>query len=279
MSKETERVRFSDRQWNALAKELPRGNRSGDARGAVEAMLYAVRTGIPWKFLPADVGDPAAVEKRFNRWVESRIFPRAYESLFPYRGQVQQLVAVDGKYIPVHLEAHGARKSGPPCAFTCDEKIGPLRGCPKLPPPFCPRTQAIGRNACYSTLLIGAVNQDGLLLKWELLAGNRQEHLALPRLLRNVAADVVVADGAYNNRKCRRLIVWGCGGTPEIPGRKDCPVDSIYWRKRNLIERAFNPLLHYRRVATRYDKTADAYNATVALAAIRIGLRRRYPGD
>jgi transposase len=49
-----------------------------------------------------------------------------------------------------------------------------------------------------------------------------------------------------------------------------CP---YLYRERNSIERFFNKVKHYRRVATRYDKLAANYLAFVKLASIRIWLR------
>ena len=49
-----------------------------------------------------------------------------------------------------------------------------------------------------------------------------------------------------------------------------CP---YLYRERNSIERFFNKIKHYRRVATRYDKLAANYLAFVKLASIRIWLR------
>jgi transposase len=45
------------------------------------------------------------------------------------------------------------------------------------------------------------------------------------------------------------------------------------YRERNLIERFFSRLKHFRRVATRYDKLADNFLAMIQLASIRLWLR------
>jgi transposase len=42
---------------------------------------------------------------------------------------------------------------------------------------------------------------------------------------------------------------------------------------RNRIERCFNRLKNSRRLATRYDKTAESYLGFVKLAAIRLWIR------
>ena len=49
--------------------------------------------------------------------------------------------------------------------------------------------------------------------------------------------------------------------------------DRDLYKERNLIQRVFNTIKHFRRVATRYDKTASAYLAFVTLAGICIWLK------
>ena len=51
------------------------------------------------------------------------------------------------------------------------------------------------------------------------------------------------------------------------------PFSPFLYRYRNLVERFFNKLKHYRAVATRYDKLPENYLASVKLASIRIWLR------
>ena len=49
--------------------------------------------------------------------------------------------------------------------------------------------------------------------------------------------------------------------------------EKVLYRERNLIERLFNKLKNFRRVATRYDKTASAYLAFVMVAGIYLWLK------
>ena len=56
-----------------------------------------------------------------------------------------------------------------------------------------------------------------------------------------------------------------------MPNRKNIPAFSTFlYRYRNLVERFFNKLKHFRAVATRYDKRADNYLAGIKLASVRI---------
>ncbi len=50
------------------------------------------------------------------------------------------------------------------------------------------------------------------------------------------------------------------------------PHDREKYRWRNLVERLFNKLKNFRRVATRYDKTAESYLGFVALASVTLWL-------
>lgn len=87
---------------------------------------------------------------------------------------------------------------------------------------------------------------------------------------------IVLADKAYDSDRIRELI-HEQGSTPNIPPKsnrkwKPCFSKRLY-RERNLIERFFSKLKHFRRVATRYDKLADNFLAMVQLASIRLWLR------
>jgi len=50
-------------------------------------------------------------------------------------------------------------------------------------------------------------------------------------------------------------------------------VDHATYRERNLVERFFNKLKHFRRIATHFDKLARNYLAAVLLASTRLWLR------
>lgn len=54
---------------------------------------------------------------------------------------------------------------------------------------------------------------------------------------------------------------------PKINRKVQREYDAYLYKERNLVERFFNKLKHYRRLSTRYDKTAIAYLGFVYLAA------------
>lgn len=81
----------------------------------------------------------------------------------------------------------------------------------------------------------------------------------------------LVADKAYGSRKFKQALRRR-GIQPVIPRKRNQkrgrPYDASLYRERNIIERFFGRLKHFRAVATRYDKRATRYLATVLLAAI-----------
>ena len=87
---------------------------------------------------------------------------------------------------------------------------------------------------------------------------------------------MVLADKAYDANAIREMID-GQGAWANIPpksNRKDpiCFSPHLY-KARNLVERFFNKIKHFRRIATRYDKLAANYMAMIKLASIRVWLR------
>jgi transposase len=64
---------------------------------------------------------------------------------------------------------------------------------------------------------------------------------------------------------------------PNIPDKsnrneKHCFSKTLY-KERNRVERFFNKIKHFRRVATRFEKYAQNYLAMIKLASIRIWIR------
>ena len=87
---------------------------------------------------------------------------------------------------------------------------------------------------------------------------------------------ILLADRAYDSNALRQNMdergAWAC--IKPMPGRKNVPAFSPFlYRYRNLVERFFSKLKHFRAVATRYEKHPENYLALVKLAAIRIWIR------
>tara|TARA_R100001244_G_scaffold6593_19_gene8090 strand:- start:13708 stop:14085 length:378 start_codon:yes stop_codon:yes gene_type:complete len=91
------------------------------------------------------------------------------------------------------------------------------------------------------------------------------------------APRVLLADKGYDADFIREDMERG-GGTAMIPTKRNrkvqLPVDPAIYALRNMVERCFNKLKNARRLATRYDKTADSYLGFINLVAIRLWMRQ-----
>ena len=111
--------------------------------------------------------------------------------------------------------------------------------------------------------------------RFSLTAGQTHDGQIVDKLLDHLGPrTIVLADKAYDADRIRELIQKQ-GATPNIPPKskwKPCFSKRLY-RERNLIERFFSKLKHFRRVATRHDKLAANFLAMVQLASLRLWLR------
>jgi transposase len=110
-----------------------------------------------------------------------------------------------------------------------------------------------------------------------LTGGEASDYNAVPDLLAIPVGKprLFLADKGYDGDFLREeLLIHGI--RPVIPpkaNRKNPPAcDSRAYKDRNRIERMFNRLKQFRRVATRYDKTRKSFSAFLALAAAKIWL-------
>ncbi len=109
-----DRGRFviSDTAWEKMALLLPgkasdRGVTAKDTRLFLEAVLWRVRAGSPWRDLPPEFGHWNSVFQRFRRWVRAGVFERLFERLsdepdFEY-------ALIDGTIVTAHQKASGAK--------------------------------------------------------------------------------------------------------------------------------------------------------------------------
>ena len=106
--------------------------------------------------------------------------------------------------------------------------------------------------------------------------GQRNDIAFAHELIDGLAAEVAIADKGYDADHLADRIA-GAGTEVVIPPRRNRTYRRAYdedlYKERNRIERFFNKLKQFRRVATRYDKLLANFMGFVKLAAIAIWLR------
>jgi transposase len=110
----TDRLVSSDASWERMAPLIigradQKGSTGRDNRIFVEDVLWIVRTGSPWRDLPAAFGDWNSVFRRFSRWSFKGVWRRIFEAMsndpdFEY-------LIVDSPIVRAHQHA-ARRKKG-----------------------------------------------------------------------------------------------------------------------------------------------------------------------
>ena len=134
--------------------------------------------------------------------------------------------------------------------------------------------QELGRSkGGLTTKIHAACDSKGRPIRFILSAGQESDYSKALDLINGFKMDYLLADKGYDADYIRDAI-----GEAEavIPGRSMRKNPQNYnkdlYKKRNLIERMFNKLKHFRRFATRYDKMAHSFLSFVHIAALKFWL-------
>jgi len=116
----------------------------------------------------------------------------------------------------------------------------------------------------------------GRPLRIILTPGQRGDVTQAAALLEGFKGRHVLADKAYDSNALRAVIadmradaVIPCNRTR----KKQIPYNFEIYKARNAIERCFNKLKHFRRIATRYDRRASYFLALIHLACAMLWMR------
>lgn len=246
------RFDLTDREWAVIAPLLPnkpRGVKRTDDRRVLNAIFYTLRTGSPWRDLPERYGPYTTAYNRFNRWAKAGVWLRVFEALAAASPQSMQLI--DSSIIRAHQHAAGGKKG---------------RG----------SRHRRSRGGLTSKIHV-VVDEHGLPVRLALTPGQASDKATAPGLLEGLReASIVIADRGYDWQRLIDLVSRR-RGQAHIPTQRDRKlqrsVDPSLYRHRNLVERFFCKLKHFRRIATRYDKLARNFLAAVALAPVRLWAR------
>jgi transposase len=95
-------------------------------------------------------------------------------------------------------------------------------------------------------------------------------------LIAGIDCDAVIADKGYDSKKFAQAVE-AKGAEAVIPSQRNRAEQRDYdkdlYKERNLAERFWGKVKQFRRVATRYEKTARNFLAFIHLASIMILLR------
>ncbi|WP_424511433.1 IS5 family transposase [Rubrobacter taiwanensis] len=242
------RYELTETQWRKIKDLLPgkpgdRGRTARDNRTFVNGVLWVLRSGAYWCHLPERYGNWKSVHKRFTRWARAGVWEGVFEVLTS--DPDNEYLMIDTTIVRAHQQAASGKGGNQ------NEALGRSRG-------------------GLSTKIHMLCDALGRPLHFVLTGGQVNDSTQAERLLDGVETAHVIADRGYDSDGVLEKIE-GLGAIAVIPPksnrREQREYDKELYKERNLIERTFNKLKSFRRIATRYDRKALYFRSFLYLAA------------
>ena len=230
-----------------LEQVLPnKGPKRQHLKRTVAAILWRMRNGTPWRAIPGELGPWWQAKQSFARWAVYGVWQRVFDRVRAIVGPDLEAAFLDGTVVRAHPKAAGA--------------IGGATA------------HALGRSRSgFGTKAMAVCDRRGRALAFALLPGQASELRATPGLLAALPAGIgwIVGDRGLSSGAFRRAIVRR-GALPVVPAHPTHPTvgyDRCWYRRRPLIENLWARFKDWRCLATRYEKTAAGFLASLQLAA------------
>lgn len=244
------RTMLTDQHWLKLKSILHNFGiyLKHNLRNFIEAILYRIRTGCPWRDLPEVFGKPNSIFKKFTRWCKDSKLLRIFKLLSNHADL--EWVFIDASHVRAHQHATGIK----------DQAI----------------SKSVGGNSSKIHL---AVDANGNPIEFIIGDGTTHDVKVAPDLIDCLNLEetkILCADKGYDSQLLREKIK-NTQTKANIPKKCNSKsnnehMDWYLYKIRHLVENTFARLKQFRGIATRYDKLKQNYENSVALACIFIWL-------
>ena len=224
-------------------------------------IIYRLRTGCPWQYLPNCYGKANTVFNAFRYWSASGLFSRLFKRLI--KNPDMEWVSIDATYVRAHQSSAGA--AGGDYQYIA---------------------KSVGGNSSKIHLAVDAHGNPVEFIVGDGVTHDIKIAPALLGLLDLKDTEFLNADKGYDFKEFRNLI-HSRGIHANIPRKKNAKtsnahMDWLIYQARHVVENTFASLKHQRALSSRYDKLLNSYIRTVSLVCGLIWLKlcmsnRPYP--
>jgi transposase len=215
-------------------------------RRFIRGCFYVNKTGGQWRLLPEEYGHWRAVHKRFKLWGKADIWKKMFE--YMQKDPDMEWVMIDSTIVRAHACSAGYGKN-------------------------TQKKEALGRSkGGFTTKIHALVDALGNPLKFIITAGQCNDITQAHQLIEGLNDIPIIADKAYDALHFTQRFSHSC-----IPSRKNRLqprfYDKILYKERHAVECFFGKMKHFRRVFSRFDKSALSYLSFLYFTGTLLWLR------